>query len=161
MTSVVVLSDTHSHRLSDIVCDHINACDLIIHAGDFTTMDYYEYILSFGKDVVGVMGNMDDVPLSSVLPAQQCITIEDWKIAVIHGWGAPATLEKAIRSCFDEEDWDILIYGHSHQPIITYDNEKIIFNPGSPTDKRGAPFKSFGLINFDGTNRPECSIIQL
>ncbi len=161
MTSVVVLSDTHSLRLPDIVTARIDACDLIIHAGDFSSVDYFEYMQSFGKEIIGVMGNMDVVPLSSLIPVRRLFTVESIRIALMHGWGAPAFVEESVRMSFHEDEWDVLIYGHTHYPIIRRDTTKIILNPGSPSDKRFAPYKSFAELKIDGAICTECSIIPL
>lgn len=161
MTSVVVLSDTHSHRLPDIISARIDACDIVIHAGDFSSLDYYDYLLSFGKDVIGVAGNMDSYALSEKLPMSRIITVESLRIAVMHGWGAPACVEQSVRTSFNEDEWDVLIYGHTHFPIVHHDGHKVILNPGSTSDKRFAPYKSYAELKINGAFCTECSIIPL
>lgn len=161
MTSVVVLSDTHSHRLPNIIRARIDACDVIIHAGDFSSMEYYDYLLSFGKEVIGVAGNMDSVPLADRLPIHRIVHIESLRIALIHGWGAPAYVEQSVRASFKEEDWDLLIYGHTHFPVVRHDANKMILNPGSTSDKRFARYKSFAELKINDAICTKCSIIPL
>jgi putative phosphoesterase len=36
---------------------------------------------------------------------------------------------------FKEDKVDIIIFGHSHQPIIKTINKTLMLNPGSPTSK--------------------------
>jgi predicted phosphodiesterase len=40
MTSLVIISDTHDRVLPDLVTSHIKNADVILHAGDFTGMEY-------------------------------------------------------------------------------------------------------------------------
>ncbi len=149
MTKVVILSDTHNQILPDELITHIDKCDIILHAGDITGMDMYDNLCSYGKDLKCVLGNMDEDPLAGMLPVKRLFKIEGLRVAMIHGWGAPHNLETKVRREFDEKEWDILIFGHSHAPVYRNENGKIVLNPGSPTDKRFAKHNSFIWAEID------------
>lgn len=43
-----------------------------------------------------------------------------------------------------------MVYGHSHQPVdeVGIDGQRL-FNPGSPTERRRAPYHTYGVLDFD------------
>ncbi|MDQ5815672.1 MAG: metallophosphatase family protein, partial [Actinomycetota bacterium] len=43
-------------------------------------------------------------------------------------------------------DARVVVFGHSHMPVNEDDGELLLFNPGSPTWKRRAPFPSMGIL---------------
>ncbi|MEL7656848.1 MAG: metallophosphoesterase family protein, partial [Bacillota bacterium] len=57
------------------------------------------------------------------------------------------TLNRAIK-CFENDYVDCIIFGHSHIPYCEFINNILLFNPGSPTDKRRNEFFSFGIIEL-------------
>jgi hypothetical protein len=50
--------------------------------------------------------------------------------------------------CFQDDDVDCIIFGHSHIPYNEFKNNILLFNPGSPTDRRRNEFFSFGLLEL-------------
>ena len=40
----------------------------------------------------------------------------------------------------------VVVFGHSHLPVNEDADDLLLFNPGSPTWKRKAPFPSMGLL---------------
>ena len=81
------------------------------------------------------------------LPEQKILTLDGKRIAIIHGFGPPAGLPERLLKLF--EKIDCLVFGHSHQPMNEYRNGVLLFNPGSPTDKRYAPYKSYGILEVN------------
>lgn len=169
-----VISDTHLHgggfhpkkmasrlinQVNESVADlvrlvrpHFQKVDLIIHAGDFVC---YEVITALSElaPVEGVAGNMDPPEISSRLPARKVIRAGGLKIGIVHGWGAPHGLAEKVRREFDEVD--CVVFGHSHQPFQQTLDGVLLFNPGSPTDRRFALSHSVGLLHLEGTLRGE------
>lgn len=43
-------------------------------------------------------------------------------------------------------DARVVVFGHSHLPVSDDDGDLLLFNPGSPTWKRMAPYPSIGLL---------------
>ena len=134
---IVVLSDTHAHSLEEIPPRTVGAlaeADLIIHAGDFTTIDFYNDLAKLGK-VKAVRGNMDHREIRAMLPEKETFTVNGKKIGLIHGWGGPVGLEQKIRPLFD--DVDIIIYGHTHRAKNEFIDDVYFFNPGSARESYG------------------------
>ena len=59
---------------------------------------------------------------------------------------ASLTIRDASVTVQVSEEIDGLVYGHSHFPQVRRENGLLIMNPGSPTDKRQAPFHSVGML---------------
>lgn len=148
---IVVIGDTHipkrAKNLPELLVSDLKASDLIIHTGDWQPMEVYEEIKSYGN-VVGVHGNVDDERLQKLLPEKVMLELEGWKIAVTHGHGKGQTTEKRALAAFNENEVDCVIFGHSHIPLLKKNENVILFNPGSPTDKRRQTHYSYGIITL-------------
>jgi len=157
-----VLSDTHFTDLSTgmkflgRLCDKtFRDAEIILHAGDVVNHDI---LMAFaGKTVHVVRGNMDP-PVRGV-PNRKIIEVEGFRIGLIHGWGAPETLEEMVVKEFSGRDLDVIVFGHSHYPVCHSRSGILLFNPGSPTDRRWAPSHTVGILELGDT--VEGRIIQL
>jgi len=46
----------------------------------------------------------------------------------------------------------VVVFGHSHIPVNEWHDGLLLFNPGSPTDRRRQPKHTMGLLRLvDGT----------
>lgn len=146
---IVVISDTHMPKkeksLPDRVVTELKQSDLIIHAGDWQTVEVYQELLQYGE-VKGVFGNLDSEELQALLPEKTIVEIEGYKIGVVHGHGKRWTTERRAIEAFSDDQVDCIIFGHSHIPVQKEVNGVLLFNPGSCTDKRRQPQPSFGFI---------------
>jgi len=149
VVGILVLSDTHVKRsaeLPEAVLSLARRADLVIHAGDLTHGDIISELRKL-TEVAAVKGNMDFFAFSIDLPKQREIEIEGVKIGVVHSSGSPnQTLDRA-KSAFS--DRDVIIFGHSHQYFLKDIGGVVMFNPGSPTDHRFAPFPTYGWLQID------------
>jgi putative phosphoesterase len=51
---------------------------------------------------------------------------------------------------------DAVVYGHTHLPEAAQMGEVWVLNPGSPTERRGAPAHSMLMLDIDSSQiRPE------
>lgn len=153
-----VLSDTHIYGGADgfnflqrIGRDYFSDAEAILHAGDMidaTLMEAFSPV-----PVYGVRGNMDaahpDLPLKRVLQ------FEGFCIGMIHGWGPTTGLVERILKEFCDIPLDCLIFGHSHYPLNERRGNLLLFNPGSPTDPRKAPFPTVGRLYLEESLRGE------
>jgi len=146
---IVVLADTHMPRMAkkwpQPLNQHLEKADIIIHAGDWQTIDVYRELSQYAP-IYGVTGNVDEPSLHEILKRNIVVQIDQVKIGVTHGDGKGLTTEKRALNQFKNEELDILIFGHSHIPLLRKSNDLIVFNPGSPTDKRRQKQFSFGII---------------
>jgi len=146
---IAVLSDTHlrvGKSLPRYVWEQLTQIDMIIHAGDLTYMGLFEE-LSCIAPVRAVRGNCDGKDVS--LPDRDVIECEGFRIGLIHGDSGKgkSTPERAYLA-FEDASVDLIVFGHSHTPFMEWRNGILLFNPGSPTDKRRELQYSFGILDI-------------
>nr|WP_249435637.1 metallophosphoesterase family protein [Paenibacillus sp. Marseille-Q4541] len=153
MIKITVLSDTHMPRMSKEwpapLLQDIQDSDLIFHAGDWSDISVYEELTSMGK-VHGVTGNTDLTMIRGILPEQTIIEAGGKRFGLVHGHHGKGSTEANAIAAFSGEQVDCIIFGHSHIPLLKQDGKCLLFNPGSPTDKRRQPQYSHGVITIDG-----------
>jgi uncharacterized protein len=161
---IAVISDTHMprgvRRLPDACVERIAAADLLLHAGDFSTLEVLRELEAIGPPVVGVHGNVDSPELRRLLPDERVVEAEGALIALLHDAGPRAGRLERMRRRFGERA-DVLVFGHSHLPLHEEAPDGFqILNPGSPTERRRAPGHTMGLIHVrDGLAR--CELMDL
>lgn len=160
-----VISDTHlrtgddiSGLVSIVESGYLKDVELILHAGDHVELDLIESALA-PKKVISVRGNMDCGKAAN-LPIKRILELEGKKIGLIHGWGSPSDIVERVYNEFCQDDVDVIIFGHSHKPYKDKVKGVLLFNPGSPTDKRFAPYNSVGVIELK-RDRIEAKIIKV
>jgi putative phosphoesterase len=143
-----VLSDTHvPTRASSLPSEVIQAfqhVDLILHAGDFVSVEIYERLMRLAP-VEAVAGNMDHPEISRMLPSQREIEVSGKMIGLTHGWGGPWDLPQRVCGRFRPEI-DCIVFGHSHTPYYSKEGRTLLFNPGSPVSDSN---RSYGLLTVD------------
>jgi uncharacterized protein len=148
---IAVISDTHlprgTRRLPEACIERIAAADLLLHAGDFSTLDVLRELEAIGPPVTGVHGNVDSAELRRLLPEARVVEADGARIAIVHDAGPRAGRLARMRARFGERA-DVVVFGHSHMPLHEQGEGGFqIFNPGSPTDRRRAPEHTIGLIH--------------
>lgn len=147
-----IISDTHMNKhfskLKDILNKNFKDLDLIIHAGDYTSMELIEILKAHGN-FLGVYGNNDKSKLRSVLTDKHIVTLEDYKIGICHGHGPNKNTLDNVMDTFKDEKLDIVIYGHSHKPCIFTKDKTMYLNPGSCTSKRKEPWFSYIILELN------------
>jgi hypothetical protein len=148
---IAIIADTHlpkgKRRLPPSCLERLGEADLIIHAGDFSTLEVLQELRSNGE-VVGVRGNVDDNDLRAALPPTAAFDADGVTIAVVHNAGPRIGRLNRLRRRFPEAD--AVIFGHSHIPLHEQAQDGFqIFNPGSPTDRRRAPHHTMGLARVE------------
>jgi uncharacterized protein len=126
-----VLSDTHLSRVTQefrrALSDTLGPMDGLIHAGDMTALEVHDYLSTWG--LRAVRGNMDEPALQGLLPEKLIFDIEGVRIGVMHGRGGPQGLENVVAGEF--QDVDLIVFGHSHIPLVGKRGDVTLFNPGS------------------------------
>ncbi|MFH1690947.1 MAG: metallophosphoesterase [Candidatus Omnitrophota bacterium] len=148
---IIVLSDTHipdkGDDLPTVVMKECMEADMIIHAGDFTSLEFYNKLKKI-KPLKAVLGNMDCCPLRDILKDKETFEIQKYKIGLMHGFGAPNNILDNVQKSFNE-NFDLIIFGHSHAAISKKRGKTLFFNPGSCTDKIFTDYNSFGIIEIN------------
>ncbi|WP_373231132.1 metallophosphoesterase [Cohnella sp.] len=148
---IVVVSDTHMPRMNkklpDRLLRELKTSDAIIHAGDWTNLSVYEALAHFAP-TYGVAGNNDGADINRKFGLRKQLVFEEVRIGIVHGHGDGKRMDTEARAieAFKNIHLDALIYGHSHIPVHKRTAGMLIFNPGSPTDKRRQPLYSFGIF---------------
>jgi putative phosphoesterase len=161
---IAVISDTHlprgARRLPDACVERIAGADLLLHAGDFSTLEVLRELEAIGPQLVGVHGNVDSADVRRLLPAERVVDAEGARIALLHDAGPRAGRLERMRRRFAGRA-DLVVFGHSHLPRHEQSPDGFqIFNPGSPTERRRAPSHTMGLIHLaDGL--PRCELVSL
>jgi putative phosphoesterase len=161
---IAVISDTHlpraARRLPAACVERIAGADLLLHAGDFSTLEVLRELESIGPPVLGVHGNVDSAELRQLLPEERVVDAEGARIAMVHDAGARTGRLERMRRRFGERA-DVVVFGHSHLPLHEQAPGGFqILNPGSPTERRRAPGHTMGLIRVaDGLAR--CELLSL
>lgn len=143
-----VLSDTHVpaivKALPPVIFDIFQGVELILHAGDIVELSVLEELSAIAP-VEAVAGNMDGLEVHQRLPAKKIIRIGAYTAGLMHGKFKIDVQQTLIMKEFSGVD--LIVYGHSHTPFWGKVNGVWLLNPGSPTDKRYAPYNSVALLD--------------
>src|SRR5918993_1018670 len=128
---IALVSDTHmpkgSRRLPDRCVELMRGADLIVHAGDWSTMAVVEELRAIGPPVEGVHGNVDEADVRAALPADLNLDVGGAQLAVVHDAGPRAERLARMRRRFP--DAAAVVFGHSHIPLHERDGDGFqIFN---------------------------------
>lgn len=150
---IACLSDTHvSDRyetLAPSLLKELSKVDLIVHAGDFTSLEFYEKLKTI-KPLRAALGNLDAMELRSHLKEKETFLINKFKIGIMHGFGRPDNVLENVRKSFDKS-YDLIIFGHTHNALNEKIGKTIFLNPGSPTDKIFSSYNSYALVEIEDT----------
>jgi uncharacterized protein len=161
---IAVIADTHlprgARRLPDACVERIAGADLLLHAGDFSTLEVLREFEAIGPPLVAVHGNVDSADLRRMLPAERVVEAEGVRVGMLHDAGPRAGRLERLRRRFGERA-DLAVFGHSHLPLHEQAPDGFqIFNPGSPTERRRAPTHTMGLIRVS-RGLARCELIHL
>ena len=154
---LAIISDTHmprgARRLPDACVERLRAADLILHAGDFVAREVLRELEALGP-VAAVHGNVDEAALREAHPAERVVDAAGARIALVHDAGPARGRLERMRRRFP--DAHAVVFGHSHIPLLEEDEGLVLFNPGSPTDRRRQPRHTMGsAVVKDGRIRFE------
>ena len=161
---IAVISDTHlprgARRLPAACVQRIAAADLLLHAGDFSTLEVLRELEAIGPPVAGVHGNVDSAELRRLLPEERIVDAGGARIAMLHDAGPRSRRLERMRRRFGDRA-DVVVFGHSHLPLHEQAPDGFqIFNPGSPTERRRAPTHTMGLIHV-ADDLARCELVHL
>ncbi|BBH23717.1 phosphoesterase [Paenibacillus baekrokdamisoli] len=154
---LVVLSDTHMLRMAKKLPERLilelKDADAIIHAGDWMEMSVWDMLQAYAP-TDGVAGNNDGQAIIAKFGYRKVMQFGGVRIGVVHGHGSRGRegTETTAFHAFARDEVDVIIFGHSHVPLLKRRDGILLFNPGSPTDKRRQPLYSFGILRIEGSN---------
>jgi putative phosphoesterase len=148
---VIVLSDSHLSGgfdgMGPQVLQAIGEADVVLHAGDITSRRALSELENMAE-TYAVLGN-NDHDLVGVLPESRLVDLGGIRVALVHDSGPkkgrPARLYKRFPTA------NVVVFGHSHIPVDEVgEQHQLLFNPGSPTQRRSQPHRTFGRLRLSG-----------
>ncbi len=154
---IVVFGDTHLPRggrgLPPLLLDALATADLAVHTGDVTGAAVLAELHRL-VPIHAVAGNMDDAELRQGLPGTAVVEAGETRIGVVHDPGPRHGRAGRLVSRFP--GCAAVAYGHTHVPQVERRQGVWILNPGSPTERRRAPSRTFVVLTVEGASiRPE------
>jgi hypothetical protein len=120
------------------------AADLIVHAGDVTSVAALDELRALGPPVEAVYGNVEEPALRAALPKERVVEVDGVRIGVVHVAGPRVGREERLIGRFP--GCAAVVYGHTHVAQAERVNSVWILNPGSPTERRSSPFRSLLVL---------------
>ena len=150
---VAVLADTHTsysprrRPLPPGAWPYVEIADHIVHAGDVCDPALLEELASFAP-VTAVAGNCDPWDVRAWGASEEAtLELVQMKVAVVHDSGPRAGRRRRMRARFPHAR--VVVFGHSHLPFNEDADGLLLFNPGSATWPRRAPWPSMGMLWID------------
>ncbi|AXR83517.1 ICC-like phosphoesterase [Natrarchaeobaculum sulfurireducens] len=134
---IAIFSDTHSshgHALEAEALAAAREADVVIHAGDFTSVAALEAFQAECDLLYAVHGNADSVAVRDRLPATRVVEAGGVRFAVTHRSDSGET---GLALFGRSHDADVVVFGHSHRPTVIDAADCLLLNPGSHAQPRG------------------------
>lgn len=157
---VLIVSDTHKHHENLIrVLEREENIDLMIHLGDAEGYeDDIAYMAECPLEIVA--GNND---FFSSLDKEKELEIGKYKVLITHGhyYYVSAGVED-IKKEAAGRGMDIVMFGHTHRPLLEHGKGIIALNPGSISYPRQEGRKpSYAIMEIDSKGEAHFSIEYL
>ncbi|HEU4881141.1 MAG TPA: metallophosphoesterase family protein [Longimicrobium sp.] len=127
-----IISDTHG-LLRAQVFQAFEGVEHILHAGDVGDPDILVELAAIAP-VTAVYGNVDGSEIRARVPEVARLELAGVRIAIIHGmqFGSPTPQKVAAA----HPDAGLVVFGHSHRPLIQQVGPTLAVNPGSAGPRR-------------------------
>ena len=130
---VGIISDTHDNldNLAKAVeIFHSRNVEHIIHAGDYTSPFTWRILKHFKGDFTGIFGNNDGEKVllkklskDRIHTQPYIFSLHERKIVVMHE-------PDVVDALADSGHFDLVVFGHTHEPVIKMVNKTLVVNPG-------------------------------
>ena len=127
-----IISDTHG-LLRPEVFDAFAGVEHVLHAGDVGSADILTELVALAP-VTAVWGNTDGWDVRERVPEMARVTLGGVQVAVVHGHRLSAARPGPAAEAF--ADAGLVVFGHSHQPVIEQVGGVLAVNPGSAGPRR-------------------------
>ena len=153
-----VIADTHG-LLRPEVLDVFRDVDHILHAGDVGPLDLLAELEALAP-VTAVYGNTDGWDVRARLPPVARVELDGFRVVVTHGDQLGSPTPEKVQAAFP--DAEILVYGHTHRPILTLvDVVVTVMNPGGAGPRRFDLPPSVGILELEPGIPPRGRLVPL
>lgn len=142
---LIIVSDNHgdADALDIVYRRHENEEAIFVHCGDSELAYDHAVLTPFQR----VSGNCDG---DTRFPEELVFEVRHVRVYVVHGHlqgvhNSPYRL--TLRA--EEQEADIVCFGHTHRPTSFFHHGKIFINPGSLRLPRGRIEKTYASVLFD------------
>lgn len=152
-----LISDTHG-RLRNEVFDIFEGVDAVVHAGDIGPHDLIVELEAIAP-VTAVYGNTDRFGVRDRLPATATLELGGSRITVEHGDRLGSPGPAALRGAHPGAD--VIVFGHTHRPLVDDDGATLVVNPGSAGAARFGIPPSVAILTLDEGRRPAVELVEI
>ena len=157
---ILVVSDTH-RKLENlkVILEREQPMDLLIHLGD-AEGDEDSIAEMAGCRLEIVAGNND---FFSNLPREKELRIGSYRVLITHGHyyyvsAGIADIEREAAA----QGYDIVMFGHTHRPLIEKDHGVVALNPGSTSyPRQDGHLPSYIVMEIDANGTPDYQLKYL
>ncbi|MHA1941054.1 MAG: metallophosphoesterase family protein [Candidatus Hodarchaeales archaeon] len=163
MITLGIISDTHVPTQKDSIPPEVKKIfkevDFIVHAGDIESLQATKELEKIAP-LIAVSGNMCNTRVKQKYPRKKILNFEGVKIGLTHGSGGAASSPSRLKSIFTPEKPDLIIFGHTHQPMAEVIDDILYLNPGSPISSRYSPSNTVMILQIHNS-KYEYEIIDI
>lgn len=147
MKKILVMGDTHGHKANIArALLQFGDVDFLIHLGDYYRDAAFIHTLT-QKQVYAVKGNCD---IAAEAKTQIVITSDNVRILALHGHRQNVKMSLLGLGLYaQQEEADIVLYGHTHRTDEQFFEGIMLYNPGSLGEPRGTARPTVGLLTTD------------
>lgn len=129
---LAIISDTHG-RPHPRLFHELEGVEHILHAGDLGPLDLLTELEAVAPVTV-VPGNTDGFPVRDRFPQVARTTLSGLEVVVTHGHQFGTPTPPALAEAFP--DTDLVVFGHTHRPVMEERDGCWFINPGSCGPRR-------------------------
>ena len=151
-TRIGLISDTHGLLRPEALA-FLQGSDLIVHAGDIGGPDILQALAAIAPLTV-VRGNNDRGPWAASIRETEWLQAADINLYAIHDL-ARLDVDPAAAGI------QVVVSGHSHQPLVDRREGVLYVNPGSPGPRRFRRPISIGELLVGDSGRIDARTVEL
>lgn len=153
---VGIVSDTHGLLRPELFA-RLEGVEHILHAGDVGPADLLDELEALAP-VTAVWGNTDGWDVRHRVPEVASLELAGVRVVVVHGHQHGSPTPEAVAAAHPEAA--LVVFGHSHRPLIRRLGGVMAVNPGSAGPRRFQLPVTVALAELDG-GRVEARLVPL
>lgn len=152
-----LISDTHG-SLRNEVFDRFAGVARILHAGDIGPPELLVELEAVAP-VTAVAGNTDGFPVREQVPEVAELEVAGRRVVVVHGHQMGSPTPESLRRAYPAAA--IIVYGHTHRPLVDETDGILVVNPGSAGAARFGIPPSVAILTLGGEEAATVELVEL